>query len=63
MALNVKSLYPLDHPEVTHPEKGIDGTEPTAVKNKYEPANEFKNPSDLERKSLIIDLIKRLDIL
>jgi hypothetical protein len=63
MALNVKPLYPFDHPEVTHPEMEVDRTEPTAVKNKYEPTNDFKNQTEVEYKPLEINLIKRLDIL
>lgn len=59
MALNVKPLYPLDHPEVTHPEMEVDKVEPTAVNNNYEPSN--KNLG--EEKPIESDLRKRLDIL
>ncbi len=63
MALNVKPLYPFDHPEVTQPEMEVDHVEPTSAKNKYEPSNEFKNQSEAEQLIPDINLKKRLDIL
>ena len=59
MALNVKPLYPFDHPEVTHPDMEVDKVEPTSVKNNYEPSNQNLD----EKKVIETDIKKRLDIL
>jgi hypothetical protein len=59
MALNVKPLFPLDHPEVTHPEMEVDKVEPVHTNNKYDPIEE--NLKSKEEK--IIDIKKKLDII
>ena len=63
MALNVKPMYPFDHPEVTHPEKIPDKVEPSVTKNKFEPSNAANISSAAEEKIDVIDLKKKLDIL
>jgi hypothetical protein len=63
MALNVKPLYPFDHPEVTHPEMEVDKVEPSAVKNRFNPPGEDKNQETYEEKLIETSLKKRLDIL
>ena len=60
MALNVKPLYPFDHPEVTHPEMEVDKAEPITTQNNYNPDSE--NLKSVEQKILEIDLKKKLDI-
>ncbi len=60
MALNVKPLYPFDHPEVTHPEMEVDKVEPISTQNNYNPDSE--NLKSVEEKILEIDLKKKLNI-
>ncbi|MFI5390495.1 MAG: hypothetical protein ACHQYQ_03965 [Bacteriovoracales bacterium] len=60
MALNVKPLYPFDHPEVTHPEMEVDKVESITTQNNYNPDSE--NLKSVEQKILEIDLKKKLDI-
>ncbi len=59
MALNVKPLYPLDHPEVTYPEMEVDKVETTYTKNNYTPMDENLKPIDQK----ITDIKKLLDVI